>query len=202
MRAPPSPASYSWVAIILHWVMAAGILLLAVVGLVMTHLKLDPMRLFQLYQLHKSVGVTILLAAVVRLAWRLWRRPPDLPTEMPPAERAAAVVGHRLLYVFLFGLPLTGWALVSTSVLSIPTVLYGVVPWPHLPVLSTLAHKEPVEALLKQVHAWGAYALIALVAGHATAALRHHFVLHDDVLARMLPQRRSRNASQPARATP
>ncbi|GLS19963.1 cytochrome b561 [Labrys miyagiensis] len=188
---PARPSQrYTWVAIILHWVMALGILALAVMGLAMTHLTLSPMRLFQLYQLHKSVGITILLAAFLRLAWRLMNHPPKLPTAMPAIERMAAAGGHLLLYVFLFALPLTGWALVSASVFNIPTVLYGVVPWPHLPFLSTLTDKAPVEAVFKTVHAYGAWALIALVSLHAAAALRHHFILGDDVLLRMLPGRR------------
>ena len=188
---PARPSQrYTSVAIILHWVMALGIIALASLGLAMTHLTLSPMRVFQLYQLHKSIGITILLAAFLRLAWRLMNHPPPLPMAMPTIERIAAVGGHLLLYVFLFALPLTGWALVSASVFDIPTVLYGVVPWPHLPFLSTLADKEPVEAFLKTVHAYGAWALIALVSAHAAAALRHHFILRDDVLLRMFPGRR------------
>ncbi len=186
------------VAIILHWVMALGIAVLAVMGLVMVHLKLDPMRLFQLYQLHKSIGATVLLAAVLRLGWRLAHRPPPLPDAMPPIERTVAAGGHLALYCFLFVQPLTGWALASSSVLNIPTVLYGVVPWPDLPVLSTLKDKAPAEALLKLVHAYGAYALIALVGLHAAAALRHHFIVRDDVLTRMLPfaRKQSRRLSR------
>lgn len=187
MRPARSPNRYTLVAIILHWVMAIGIAALAIIGLVMVHAKLDPMRLFQLYQLHKSIGVTVLLVAVLRLSWRLGRRPPPLPNSMPPIEQAAAAGGHLVLYLLLFALPLSGWALVSSSVFNIPTVLYGVIPWPHLPVLSTLADKAPVEALLKIIHAYGAYALIAIVGLHAAAALRHHFIVKDDVLLRMIP---------------
>jgi cytochrome b561 len=73
-------------------------------------------------------------------------------------------------------------------VLNIPTHLYGVIPWPHLRVLSSLHEKAPVEALLKSIHRYGAWALLVLVAGHAGAALRHHFVQKDDVLLRMLPR--------------
>ena len=188
----PAPVSqrYTLVAIILHWVMALGVLALAAMGLAMTHLSLSPMRLFQLYQLHKSVGITIFLAAFLRLAWRLMNHPPQLPMAMSALEKMAAAAGHLLLYVFLFALPLTGWALVSASAFDIPTVLYGLVPWPHLPVLSSLADKAPVEALFKAVHAYGAWALIALVSVHAAAALRHHFILGDDVLSRMLPAQR------------
>ena len=118
-----SSQRYTSVAIILHWVMALGIFALASLGLVMTHLALSPMRLFQLYQLHKSIGITILLAAFLRLAWRLMNHPPALPVAMPAIERMAAAGGHLLLYGFLFALPLTGWALVSASVFDIPTVV-------------------------------------------------------------------------------
>jgi cytochrome b561 len=196
-----STGRYTIVAVILHWVMALGIAMLAVIGLVMVHVKLDPMRLFQLYQFHKSVGVTVLLAAVLRLGWRLMHPPPPLPDSMPPIERTAAAGGHLLLYLFLFALPFTGWALVSSSVFNIPTVLYGVVPWPDLPVLSTLADKAPVEAVLKMVHSYGAYALIALIGLHVVAALRHHFIIKDDVLRRMLPvhPRQGKSAADPAR---
>jgi cytochrome b561 len=189
---------YTAVAIILHWVIAAGILALAVMGLVMVHAKLDPMRLFQFYQLHKSTGITVLLAAVLRLGWRMAHRPPPLPDSMPAIERTAAAGGHLLLYLFLFALPLTGWALVSSSVFNIPTVLYGIVPWPDLPVFSTVADKAPVEAAFKLVHAYGAYALIALVGLHAAAAFRHHFVIKDDILARMLPALRRRDSDADA----
>jgi len=200
MRVAGSVTRYTLVAIILHWVIALGIATLAVLGLVMAHVKLQPMRVFQLYQLHKSIGITVLAAAVLRLGWRLAHRPPPLPEAMAPLERTAARSAHLALYVALFALPLTGWALVSSSVLSIPTVLYGVIPWPDLPVLSTLADKAPVEAVLKVVHAYGAYALIALVGVHTAAALRHHFIIRDAVLVQMLPvlSRRPKTSAQAA----
>jgi cytochrome b561 len=178
---------YTVVAIILHWVMALGILALAAIGLLMVHVHMPLAKKFQLYQLHKSIGITILLAAVLRLLWRLWHKPPELPAHMHAHEKLAARGGHLALYFFLFALPIGGWALVSASVLSIPTHLYGVIPWPHLPVLSTLHDKRPVEAILKLAHRYGAWTMLALVAGHAAAALRHHFVAGDDVLLRMIP---------------
>ena len=91
------------------------------------------------------------------------------------------------LYILLFGLPLTGWALVSASVLNVPTLSYGHIHWPHLAFLSSLSHKAPVEAGLKQVHRYAAWFLMALVLGHVVAALRHHFAQRDDVPRRMLP---------------
>jgi cytochrome b561 len=110
-----------------------------------------------------------------------------LPSTMPHLERKAAEGAHIALYAFLFFLPLTGWALVSASPFNIPTVLYGIVPWPHLPVLSTLEDKAPVEHVLKLIHGKAAWLLITLVLIHAGAALRHHFILRDGILRRMLP---------------
>jgi cytochrome b561 len=117
---------------------------------------------------------------------------------MPAVEKTAAAAGHFLLYAFMFALPLTGWALVSASVLNIPTVLYGILPWPDLPVLASLGDKAPAETLLKRVHAYGAYALLALVAIHTAAALRHHFIIRDDVLSRMIPHLRRLPAVVPS----
>jgi cytochrome b561 len=188
--APMQPGSrYTAVAVFLHWIMALGILALVIIGLTMAHVKLKPLALFKLYQLHKSIGITILLVAFLRLAWRLAHPPPALPASMPPGERKAGAAAHLLLYAALFVLPLTGWAVVSAAPLNIPTVLYGVIPWPHLPILSTLHNKAPVEHVLAHTHAYLAWALIALVVLHAAAALRHHFFLHDDILTRILPGR-------------
>jgi cytochrome b561 len=181
---------YTLVAMALHWVMALGIVALAAIGLYMTHVKLAPHSLFYWYQLHKSIGITILRAAFLRVGWKLRHRPPALTEAMPLWQRAAATWSHRLLYVALFALPLTGWAVVSASPFDIPTVLYGVIPWPDLPVLPGLVHKQQIEAVLEDIHAYGAWGLIGLVGLHAGAALHHHFIKRDTVLRRMLPGRR------------
>jgi cytochrome b561 len=128
---------YTAVAMVLHWLIAIGILALIGVGLAMTHLTLAPMLQFQLYQLHKSIGITVLLGVLLRILWRVFHPPPALP-DMPRLEKAAAEGAHTLLYVLMIVLPLTGWALVSVSPFNLPTVLYGLVPWPHLPVLPQL----------------------------------------------------------------
>jgi cytochrome b561 len=190
----PAPR-YSAVAIALHWAMALGILILVAMGLAMTHLELPPLRLFQLYQLHKSIGVTVLLLALIRVLWRLSHPPPPLPVNLSRAERTAASGVHGLLYVLMFAMPLTGWALVSASPLGIPTVLYGVMPWPHLPWFADLADKAAAEKELAGLHTIGGWAVIAAAGLHAAAAMRHHFILRDDVLWRMLPAwRRTRKA--------
>lgn len=188
--APPRAASarYTWVAIALHWTIGLGILAMLAMGLAMVHAPLAPLLKFKLYQLHKSVGITILLAALLRLVWRFTHRPPPLPGGMPAWERGAAEGTHVLLYLLMIGMPLVGWALVSVAPLNIPTVLYGVLPWPHIPLTAWFGwSKAAASPVLTFLHAYGAYLLIALLALHAGAALRHHLVLRDDVLRRMIP---------------
>jgi cytochrome b561 len=193
-----SPLRYDGVAIALHWLTALAILGLICMGLIMTDLPRGSALQFTLFQLHKSVGVTVLGLTLLRLLWRLAHRPPPLPEEMPAWEKLAAHAGHIGLYLLLFGMPLSGWALVSASPLNIPTVLYGVIPWPHLPILSTLANKKPVAEVFEGLHSAAAWILIALVLVHAGAALRHHFLLKDDVLRRMSPRLSSSSRRYPS----
>lgn len=187
MRTVATPRRYTLVAIVLHWLIALGILVLLALGLAMTRGSLPPMDRFAFYQWHKSVGLTVLVLMGLRVLWRLFHRPPPLPEAMPKAERRAAGAAHLALYGLLLAMPLVGWAMVSASPYNIPTVLYGVVPWPHLPVLPELPNKAAVEGVLKLLHSYGAWLLIALLVLHVGAALRHHLVLRDDTLWRMLP---------------
>ncbi len=88
---------------------------------------------------------------------------------------------HTLLYVVMIGGPLSGWIIVSTGKVQIPTLLFGVVPWPHLPVPN--GWHEPAEGL----HAAMAWPFVALLALHVLGALRHQFVKDENILARMIP---------------
>ncbi|MBB4197533.1 hypothetical protein CCR94_22290 [Rhodoblastus sphagnicola] len=169
----PAPQRYSGGAIALHWLMALGVVAALGVGLYMKNAPLAPMRMFHLFQLHKSIGVTVLALLVLRLVWRALHRPPPLPDTLGPWEQRAAHAGHVALYVLMIAVPLTGWIVVSASPLNIPTVLYGAIPWPHLPWFSTLEDKKAVEPLLKALHDTAAFVFIAVIAGHVVAALRH-----------------------------
>jgi len=178
---------YTAVAIVLHWAIGLAILAQLALGLAMTQLTIPPATLFAWYQLHKSIGITVMLLVVVRIAWRLGHRPPPLPADLPVLERRAARGTHLALYAFMLAMPLTGWAMVSASVYNIPTVLFGLVPWPHLPVLATLPDKGAYEGVFKTIHAYLGFALIAFVGLHIAAALRHQIFKRDAVLWRMLP---------------
>lgn len=182
-----SPTRYGLVAMILHWLIALAVLAMLALGFVMGEVREGSALQFQLFQWHKSIGITILLLTVLRLAWRLMNRQPPFPPTMRPWERAFARATHFGFYVLLFALPLSGWAMVSTSPLGIPTLLYGVVPWPNLPWAARAENPEALEAILSEAHELLAFGMIALLVLHVAGALRHHFLLRDTVLRRMLP---------------
>ena len=108
-------------------------------------------------------------------------RPPALPAAMGSSSRLAAHAGHGLLYVLMMAIPLTGWLMSSAK--GFQTVYFGVLPIPDL-----LDKNKELGELLQQVHLGLNLILVAVVAGHAAAALKHHFHDKDDVLVRMLPR--------------
>ena len=190
---------YSHGAMLFHWLIAALIVFNLYLGLRMDWLKgLDR---FTVFQLHKSIGITVLALSVLRIGWRLTHRPPPFPSSVQPWERISATVTHWAFYVLMLILPLTGWVIVSASPLNIPTLLYKTIPLPHIGV----AHDQslPVRAALERnvgtSHTLLAYLFGALIVLHIAAALKHHFWQHDEVLGRMLPglaRRRSGSARQ------
>ena len=178
---------YSTVAIILHWLIA--LLIVANIGLAWVFQNMPKgLAEYQLIQLHKSFGITVLLLSVLRLAWRLFNPPPPEPS-MPKWQLVASQVVHWGFYIIMIGMPLSGWVLVSASPLNLPTLLYKTIPWPHL----AFVHDLPMDARkvwsywAAQTHlilAWTAYGLIAL---HVAAALKHQFLDRDNLIARMAP---------------
>ncbi len=178
---------YDTIAMSLHWLTAVAVVGLFVIGWVMTDLEPGSALKFSLYQWHKSVGITVLALTALRLGWRLVHAAPPLPESMPAREQRLALLAHLGLYGLLIGLPLLGWAAVSTSKFNLPTVLFGLVELPHMTFLTELGDKALLHEVFEDGHSAGAMVMVALLAVHAGAALRHHFILRDGVLGRMLP---------------
>ena len=170
---------YGAVAQSLHWLIAALVLMMFGLGWYMVRLPLSQQK-FDLYQLHKWFGITIFALAALRLLWRLWHPAPPLPPTMPAWERAAARVSHALLYTLLLVQPSIGF--LQSNAANFPVVLWGVLPLPAL-----IGPDERLSDTLLQLHHFGAFLFMLLVLVHVLAALRHHFLLGDDVLRRMLP---------------
>jgi cytochrome b561 len=175
----PAATRYCGVAQALHWLVAALVLSQFGLGWWMSDLPLSQLK-FDLYQLHKSLGLTIFALVVVRLAWRLGHPPPPLPTGLPAWERTAARTTHALFYVLLLVQPLIG--LLQSNAANFPVVVWGILPVPAL-----IGSDEGFAETLVEVHETVASVLLVLIALHVAAALRHHFLLKDDVLRRMLP---------------
>lgn len=169
---------YSSGAIILHWLLALALAFQLSLGMGLEYLGRNG---FAQFQLHKSVGIAILILSLLRLLWRLTHRPPAALEGGLGGWLAKAV--HFGLYVFMIGAPLSGWLLVSTERVNVPTLLFGTVHWPHIPApqgLNGFAHVS--HGLL----GWLGLLLILL---HVAGAVRHQWLLRDNLMARMAPAR-------------
>ena len=175
-----SPARYTPVAIVLHWLLALAIIGAFCMGVYMSDLPFSLTRV-KLYNWHKWAGVTILALSALRLLWRLTHRPPaDVP--MPAWQTRTAHAVHGLLYVLFFAVPLAGWAYSSAA--GFPIVLFGVLPLPDF-----VGADKALAALIKPWHEISAFALAGLVVLHVAAALKHHFIDKDGLMDRMRPGR-------------
>jgi cytochrome b561 len=173
------PLRYTRTAIALHWLTALLVVAAFPLGVYMADLALSPLKL-KLISYHKWLGVTVFLLLLLRLAWRIGHVPPPLPDSMPLWQRQAAHGLHLVLYLLLFAIPLTGWLMSSAK--GFQTVYLGVLPLPDL-----IAKDKALGDGLRQVHEMLNLTLLVLLLAHVAAALKHHFIERDGILARMLP---------------
>lgn len=171
-----------------HWTVVLLILVQGTIGLIMVQLPKKP-NVIPLFTFHKSLGLTILAFALLRLLWRAFDRRPNEPATMPRLQVIGARIGHALLYTLLFAVPLSGWLFDSAASLR-PLFWWGLVQIPSL----TGGKDDAIKAFAEVAHEWLFWLLILIAAGHAAAALVHHFFNRDDVLRRMLPGRRTASA--------
>ncbi|AAK25353.1 YceI family protein [Caulobacter vibrioides] len=179
---------YTTVAIVLHWLIAAAIIFQIILGWRAEDGPKGPTT-FALMQLHKSIGITILLLSLARLGWRLVNPAPPAPVGQPRWEQTASKIVHIGFYVIMIGLPLTGWILVSTSRTNLPTLLFGAIPWPHLPLLPELAAGpkhlwHEIGEIGHNVLVKTTYLLLAL---HLGAVAKHQILDKDAVFQNMAP---------------
>ncbi|MCQ0030467.1 cytochrome b [Burkholderia glumae] len=180
---------YTRTAMVLHWLIALGIL--ANVAIALSADAMPDGWVRPAIDLHKSIGITVLGLAVLRLLWRATHRPPALPGRFHRWERRAAHLAHVLLYLLMFAMPITGWLHDSAwkDAASHPLSLYHLIPWFRLGFIANLpaAPKEHLHTLFGEFHTWGAYALYAVLAMHILGALKHELLDRESVLRRMLP---------------
>lgn len=164
----------------LHWLVVALILLMAWIGLRMGDMPNGPDKIAT-YALHKSVGISILALAVLRLAWRAVAGAPAHVAGTPPWQARIATLAHVALYALLLAIPLSGWVVNSSA--GFPLQWFGLF---NLPAIA--GKDQGLHALAEQVHEWLFWTLVLVAVAHAAAALHHHLFLRDDTLARMLPR--------------
>ena len=189
MAARNSVLRYGSVAMTFHWVIALLVIANIAFGLYMGDLpRTDPNK-FMIVQLHKSIGLTVLILSLARLAWRLMNPVPPLPLGMNPFLRLAGRASHFLLYFLIVFIPLSGYVMVSASPLGNGTLFYGLFTWPNLPFFAGMTREalHPLHETLVTTHVLLAWSAIVLLPIHILAALYHQFVRGDDVLRRMIP---------------
>ncbi len=178
--------TYTRTAIGLHWILAVLILVQLFVGWAF-HEWLDGDARALAFEWHKALGVTILLLSLARLTWRLLHRPPPFPSSMPAWERAAAWLNHGLLYVVMVGLPLTGYAAVSTGRRALELghlTILGAVELPLLPF------PRDWHEWFEETHEFLVWSTLVLLALHVGAVVKHMLIDRDDIAGRMISRLR------------
>jgi cytochrome b561 len=154
----------------LHWWTAGFVFVVFPLGWIMVALPLRELLLkFLLYQLHKTIGLTVLGLTLYRLSIRARVRRPDWDAELPEWQRRAAWSMHAMLHVLLLAVPLLGYLTAALAPARVPTLFLGLIPIPHL-----LSPDAQWFAIIRRTHRWAAVLLATAAAAHAGAALEHH----------------------------
>lgn len=171
--------SFDGVTLTFHWitvVLVLGLFTTAIWAL----LSHDDVLRVLLLRIHRSLGVTVWTATVLRLVWRKTNaKLPPFPDDMAQLHRTLVQMSEYCLYALLVLQPTIGFSAMLTRGRSFTLF------WGHVPPL--IPHYPTVEAVLFSLHRAGAWALGLLVTAHAVNALVHHFVIRDNTLARMAP---------------
>lgn len=170
---------YGLIAQLFHWIVVVLVITQFALGFTAHGLPISLERLILLAR-HKSIGITIFVLVVLRLAWRLYSKPPALPPSPHRFFNAAARMSHGLMYALLLAMPPVGWLLSSASNLTV--AWFGLFSLPNL-----VAPDKRLANWMLMTHESMAWLLLATITVHVLAALWHHFLLKDSVLLRMLP---------------
>jgi len=175
---------YGAVAILLHWLMA--ILLVTLLGLGFYMVTLPDVGFattkITLILYHKELGILALALVAVRLSWRIGNVLPALVVKIPDWQKVAARFVHLCFYGLMFSLPITGWFMSSAAGITVSFFGYFNLPDFILP-------NDDLFRSFIEIHKWLGYALVGALLVHVGAALRHHFVIKDETLMKMLPHK-------------
>lgn len=170
---------YGIISISLHWIFAIAVYAMFGLGLWMVTLSYYDGWYHQAPELHKSIGVLLMMGLVIRVIWRHISPPPAAPKTHSKFTRISAVAAHITLYALLFALLISGY-LISTAE-GKPISVFGIFDVP-----ATLADAGSQADIAGVIHLWLAWSVVILSVLHGLAALKHHFIDKDDTLKRML----------------
>lgn len=170
-----SNSQYGSISKFLHWLIALTIIGLLIAGFIMTNMDKSPLK-FEIYGIHKAVGITILALASLRIIWRLMHPKPALPDSYPKWQRITAAATHGLLYLLTIFIPLSGW-IMSMAANHVPS-WFGLFEL-RLPI----APSKTLAKTANSSHELLAWVLIACLVLHIAAALKER-----EILKRMLPK--------------
>lgn len=180
-------AGWGLISITLHWLSGAAVVGLFILGWWMTGLGYYDSWYHAAPWWHRSAGMLLLFATLIRLCWRVAQ--PTPASHGHGVERLAASLGHAMLYVLLLGVLVSGY-LISTA----QGDPISVFDWFRVP--ASLAGLPDQATLAGRVHWYVAIALLVMSAGHALAAMKHHWIDGNDTLLRMLDPRRAKGRFQ------
>ena len=171
-------ARYGRVAIALHWLIGAALLVQISFGFLLDDIapRGTPARAATI-NLHKSCGIVLALLIVVRLLWRLKHRPPAWPPTMSARRRSAAQWSHRMLYACMLVMPLSGYLGSNFSKYGVKFFGLALKPWG--------LDSPPVYAVFNGIHIGTAFLFCGLIAVHVAASLKHALIDRDAVFSRI-----------------
>lgn len=175
MPTSPAPQRYTPVSILLHWLM---LVLLAGVYLA-AELQEGEGQGEAVASWHYGLGLTVFALVWLRIVVRVFRPAP--PAVEGGWRNVLSKVTHLALYVLMIGMPLVGWMILSAEGEAVS--FFGL----ELP--SLIGRDHALAEQLEEVHEVGGTIGYGLIGLHAAAALFHHYVLRDGLMARMLPGR-------------
>jgi cytochrome b561 len=180
---------YTRTAIVFHWGIAA--LVITNITLAWTFKTWSDYPWTQsVTNTHKTIGITVLGLALMRLLWRIGHRPPPFSPAIPRWQVVAARTGHAALYFIILAMPLSGWIYDSAWewAADVPIDFFGLFEMPRIPWVMNMPPgpaKEALDVVAGKIHVALSYVLYFLLAAHLVGAFKHQWIDRVPTLERM-----------------
>jgi len=183
----PTGDRYTRTAIVFHWLIAAAVISNIILAWIFHTV---PAEIAQPYtNAHKTIGITVLGLALMRLLWRIGHRPPPFSPSLPRWQVVAARAGHAALYFIILAMPLSGWIYDSAweYAADVPIDVFGLFEMPRIPWVANIPAepKKALDIVAGKVHVWLSYLLYVLLAAHLIGAFKHQWLDRVPTLQRM-----------------